>query len=104
VETWRRIVSRLPADWFPVETHPILTQYCRLISRASDISKMIDVAKREKSHAMYQKLLKDEQSLSRAISNLAVRLRITQSSTRRQDYTKRPVKESEDFDLTDDFG
>ena len=26
---WRLIVNRLPADWFPAETHGILAQYCR---------------------------------------------------------------------------
>jgi hypothetical protein len=31
---WRAIVNRLPADWFPVETWPLLAQYCTHIIRA----------------------------------------------------------------------
>lgn len=28
-EVWRAVVARLPADWFPAETHALLAVYCR---------------------------------------------------------------------------
>ena len=32
-EEWRAVVNRLPATWFPRETHSMLTQYCRQVVR-----------------------------------------------------------------------
>jgi len=29
VKVWNDVVTRLPADWFPRETHALLTEYCR---------------------------------------------------------------------------
>jgi hypothetical protein len=41
-DAWRAITNRLPADWFPRETHPILTALCKHISTFELLSKAID--------------------------------------------------------------
>lgn len=38
---WRRVVKSLPVDWFPLETHGMLTQYCKHFTAAKKIAVMI---------------------------------------------------------------
>ena len=39
---WRRIVDRLPADWFPAECRPLLAALCRHIVQARAIADLIN--------------------------------------------------------------
>ncbi len=39
---WRAIVRRMPADWFPRETHGLLADYCRHVLRSRKIATLID--------------------------------------------------------------
>ena len=83
-EEWRAVVDRLPADWFPRETWPLLTAYCRhvvcgrhtarLIHKLESQSEGFDVDE-------YDKLLKIQEREGRAMSSLATRMRITQQAT-----------------------
>jgi hypothetical protein len=41
-ETWKRIVARMPNDWFPAETHPALTALVRHIDTAGQLAKAVD--------------------------------------------------------------
>ena len=41
---WHAVVNRMPADWFPRETHAMLVQYCRLLIRARRLAQLIDAA------------------------------------------------------------
>jgi hypothetical protein len=45
-EEWRAIASRMPADWFTRENHPLLAEYCRHIVRARDLAADIAAFKR----------------------------------------------------------
>ncbi|MDX1528902.1 MAG: hypothetical protein R3337_09770 [Gammaproteobacteria bacterium] len=39
---WTDVVKRLPADWFPRETHQLLIEYCRHVVVANRISREIE--------------------------------------------------------------
>mgnify|MGYP000533636817 CR=1 FL=1 len=80
---WLAVVERLPADWFPRETHGLLSQYCRHVVASRRVSNLIDNC--EASDPLdideYDKLLKMQEREGRAMSSLATRLRITQQSS-----------------------
>jgi hypothetical protein len=38
---WRAIVDRLPAGWFPRETWPLLSQYCRHVVNARRVAQLL---------------------------------------------------------------
>jgi len=80
---WRAVVNRLPADWFPAETHAVLAQYCRHVIAARRIGQLI--AQFEASDDFnvreYGKLLQMQDREGRAMSLLATRMRMTQQST-----------------------
>src|SRR5215510_3112468 len=40
-DEWCAIVGRLPAEYFPRETHGMLAQYCRHITRARRLAQLI---------------------------------------------------------------
>jgi hypothetical protein len=89
---WRATVNRLPADWFPRETHPLLVQYCRLITRARWIAEMITQAEGDADFdaSAYRDLLKSEEAVTRAIASLSTRMRLNQLSTMRHDAVRKP--------------
>lgn len=91
-DEWHAVVERMPADWFPRETHGLLVQYCRHVIAARRIAQLI--AKSEKAKAfdvdMYDKLLKMQEREGRAISSLATRMRITQQATVRAESARKP--------------
>ena len=76
---WEAVVSRLPADWFPRETHGLLAQYCRHVVEARRIAQLIE---RQEGYDIkeYDMLLKMQEREGRALSSLATRMRITQQS------------------------
>jgi hypothetical protein len=79
---WKAIVNRMPADWFPRETHPMLVQLCRLTVRSHDIARLINKATVGNAPMdEYQKLLRLEASTTEGIARLCTRMRISQQST-----------------------
>lgn len=82
-EEWRAIVNRLPADWFPRETHGVLVQLCRHIIRAQRISQLLDAMESSDQLDMkeYRDLLASEAQQSNIIAALSTKLRITQQAT-----------------------
>ena len=38
---WRAVADRLPADWFPRETHGLLSQYVRHVCTARRIARLL---------------------------------------------------------------
>ena len=81
-DEWWAIVNRMPADWFPRETHAVLAQLCRHVIRAKRLAQLLDAKERAKTVDVeeYVSLLRAEEAQSRAIASLATRLRITQQS------------------------
>jgi hypothetical protein len=82
-EEWWAITNRMPAEWFPRETHALLTNFCRHVVTARRISQLISVTETAEhlDIEMYDRLLRMRERESRAASSLATRLRMTQQST-----------------------
>ena len=82
-DEWRAIVDRLPADWFPHETFPLLAQYCRHITRARRLAQLIENNEREPTVNVkyYRDLLRSEVEQSRIIESLATKMRLSQQTT-----------------------
>ena len=82
-EEWWAVVNRLPADWFPRETHGVLSQYCRHVVAARRVAQLVADCESgsEINLDTYDKLLKMQEREGRALSSLATRLRITQQAT-----------------------
>lgn len=80
---WDAVVNRLPADWFPDETLPMLTQYCRHVASGEKIARMLRSVEATDQVDLddYDKLLKLQEREGRAISSLATRMRLTQQAT-----------------------
>ena len=82
-DEWTAVVSRMPGDWFPRETHGLLTQYCRHVVAARRIAHLVAAIEAEPDFDMgaYDKALKMQEREGRAISSLATRMRLTQQTT-----------------------
>lgn len=82
-EEWREVVGRMPADWFPRETHPLLTDYCRHVVMARKIAQLISQAEEGETLdvAEYDRLGKMAERESRVIASLATKMRLTQQTT-----------------------
>lgn len=82
-EEWREIVNRMPADWFPRETHPMLAQYCRHVVRARRLAQLLDKVESSEEFDVkeYRDLLRSEEEQSRALASLATKMRISQQTT-----------------------
>lgn len=81
---WESVVGRLPADWFPRETHGLLAQYCCHVVTGRHIAAMIENFKAgeqgERWLEEYDRLLKMQERESRAVCALARGMRISQQS------------------------
>jgi hypothetical protein len=88
-QEWWAVVHRMPADWFPRETHGLLAQYCRHVVAARRLAQLITAAEQDKNFAIedYDRLLKMQEREGRALSSLATRMRLTQQTT--YDKTKK---------------
>jgi len=82
-EEWWAVVNRMPADWFPRETHGVLSQYCRHVVTARRVAQLVATCESEPDLDLnqYDQLLKMQEREGRALSSLATRLRITQQAT-----------------------
>lgn len=102
---WRAVVNRMPAEWFPRETHGLLVQYCRHVVAARHIAQLI--ARTEKSKSLdvdeYDKLLKMQEREGRAISSLATRMRITQQATVRAESARKPIQIEPPWEDNDEY-
>lgn len=90
-ETWWRIVDALPVDWFRQEAVDLLVQYCRHAARARMIAEQLNEWDRfpvsPENRVKYVELLREELAQSKAMTEIATKMRITQRST--HDSTKR---------------
>jgi len=97
---WLQVVNRMPADWFPRETHGLLAQYCRHVvsaRRVADLVESLLSGETESSDWLgdFDKLLKMQEREGRAISSLATRMRISQQAQYSKD--KKSGKPSRDL-------
>src|SRR5580765_3052081 len=88
---WRDVVNRMPAEWFPTETHPLLVQYCRHTITARRVAEMVKgYASGEHEVREYLALLRAQEMESRAISSLATRMRLSQQTVHDRKKQKGP--------------
>jgi hypothetical protein len=89
---WQAVVNRMPADWFPRETHAMLIQYCRHVVTARRVSEMVNSFAPDEDEPgwleSYDRMLKMQEREGRALSALATRMRLSQQSS----YTARLSK------------
>lgn len=80
---WWAIVNRMPADWFPRETHGMLSQYCRHVVSARRVAQLIEQAMDAEAFDVeaYNQLLIMQEREGRALSSLATRMRLSQQTT-----------------------
>lgn len=103
-EVWRKVVNRLPADWFPAETLPLLAQYCRHVVEASRLASMVDqlTSKGQFDLGDYDLLLRMQEREGRAASSLATRMRLTQQATYSARKSTGKAKGRKPWDLEND--
>jgi hypothetical protein len=108
---WVSIVNRMPADWFPRETHGMLAQLCRHLVAARRVADMITALENELSGEpeegqtqaqiilgatkAFDRLYKMQEREGRAISSLSTKMRLSQQSTydkskRKPGQTRKP--------------
>jgi hypothetical protein len=99
-EEWRAVVMRLPADWFPRETHGMLAQYCRHVVSARRCAQLVAQIEGASEFDMdaYDKALKMQEREGRAISSLATRMRISQQATVRAEKARKPSQVSKPWE------
>lgn len=80
---WWAVVNRMPADWFPRETHGMLSQYCRHVVSARRVAQLIEQAMKADAFDVdaYNQLLIMQEREGRALSSLATRMRLSQQTT-----------------------
>ena len=94
-EEWWAVVNRMPADWFPRETHGMLAQYCRHVVEARRIAQLIQRMQADNEGFNvkdYDRLLKMQDREGRAISSLATRMRISKQATVRAEKARKPAQ------------
>lgn len=91
-EEWWAVVNRMPADWFPRETHGMLAQYCRHVVRARRVAQLVQEEEKLQGFDLdrYDQLLKMQERESRIMSSLATRMRISQQATVRAESARKP--------------
>jgi hypothetical protein len=96
---WRAVVARMPADWFPRETHGMLAQYCRHVVSARRVAKLLAAAEQSSDFGVngYDQLLKMQEREGRALSSLATRMRLSQQTTYDKSK-KKPVQSKKPWD------
>lgn len=92
-EVWVSVVNSEPADWFSPSTAPALAQYCRHCVQARRVAELIERLTGDRSLSVhdYNKLLTMQDRESKAIANLATKMRIMQQSTRTHRGNNRPT-------------
>jgi len=83
-EVWKSVIATKPRDWFSDDNLPLLADYCRHIIRQNKISDMINshsvYASDPDSLKVYDKLIRLSDVESKAIMQLATKMRLTQQS------------------------
>lgn len=99
-DEWRAVVNRLPADWFPRETHGMLVDYCRHVVMARRIAQLVERAEGADvlDVAEYDRLAKMAERESRVIASLATKMRITQQATVRAEQARKPSQISKPWE------
>jgi len=96
-EVWRATVDRLPASWFPKETHPLLAEYAKAVTRARFAGRAVDAfeadwLKAEGGVDRYAKMTATADRAVRLVASLARALRLTPQSRLRPETAARKAE------------
>ena len=85
-DEWRRVVNRMPSDWFTDETLSILQAYCEHVAEGEAVQIMIEKVRptamaNDESYKRYRDLLRDKELQTRAALSGATKMRLTQQSS-----------------------
>lgn len=85
-DEWRRVVNRMPSDWFSDETLSLLQAYCEHVAEGEAIQIMIErvrpsAMKDDESYKRYRDLIRDKELQTRAALSCATKMRLTQQSS-----------------------
>lgn len=82
-DEWIAVVEALPADWFPRETWPLLSQYCRHAVTSRRVGQLIDaeMSAHEIDLPKLDKLTQMQARETSALKALAASMRLAQQST-----------------------
>lgn len=82
-DVWVAMVNAMPADWFPPETWPLLTQWCRHTITARRVSQMIDTASASDAVdvAQMKELLAMQARETAALKALGASMRVSQQAS-----------------------
>ena len=99
LDVWCDVTLRLPPDWFPKETHALLTEYCRAVTRAEFVGRKIDAFKpqwlgQDGGVELLGKLVATTDRQVRLMMSLARALRITNQSRLKAESAARKAAES----------
>lgn len=106
-EVWFTVINRLPADWFPAETHPLLSQYCRAVVQSRRVAELIERATSDLDPdtkeptltvSAYDRLLKMQVRQSASIAMLATKMRISQQATTNHRGNKKQIAPSKPWE------
>ena len=80
---WIAVVERMPADWFPRETWPLLVQYCRHIVAAKRVDQLIETLQNEPDFELkaWADALKIQRQESGVIAALSTKMRLSQQTS-----------------------
>jgi hypothetical protein len=83
VQEWVAIVNAKEAGWFPRETWPLLTNFCRLTCENRHLAAMLVNQKQQEKFSLdaYRKIVRMMQDNSRVLAMLATKMRLDQQSS-----------------------
>lgn len=99
---WQAVVARLPADWFPAETHALLAAYCRHVVTLRMLSGELDAWRMEWTRGeagdeglkRLDRLTAMRERESRAMIAAARALRLTKTSQVRPEAAGRMARDA----------
>lgn len=85
-DEWRRIVNRMPSDWFTDETLAVLQAHCEHVAEGEALQLMIEQVRQiamtdDEAFARYKDLLKMKEVQTRAVLSSGTKMRLLQQST-----------------------
>jgi hypothetical protein len=83
---WKAIVGRMPQDWFPAETWPVLVDLCRIIVNSDKVNAMVnaELSKASVDDKRLSELMKLQMGYSKSIGIACAKLRITPQARYKQ--------------------
>ena len=85
-DEWRRVVNRMPSDWFTDETLSVLQAFCEHVAEGEALQLMIERVRNlamrdDEAFDRYRKLCAMKESQTRAALSCATKMRLTQQSS-----------------------